>query len=115
MSRCRSHERLRSDEGGYTLPEMLMAIVMLMFVLLAVVQISTVVGKSEPELSGYAAKIDRARVLMERLGRELRQSYNVRSVTATNLTFDAWVRRTECGGEVPSSEVPAIRCAVTYT
>ncbi len=114
MSEGRSYKRLRSDEGGYTLPEMLMAILILLLMLGAVVQLTSVVSRSEPELRGRAAQIQQARTLMERLSRELRQSYAVRGVEPTSLTFDTWVRREVCGGDPSTSTAPAIRCAVTY-
>jgi prepilin-type N-terminal cleavage/methylation domain-containing protein len=107
--------RLRGDQGGYTLVEMLMAIFILTLLLGAVVLITSVVQRSEPELNQRAGQLQQARVLMERLGRELRQSYAVREVGPATLTFDTWVSRSSCGGSAPGTTAPAIRCAVTYS
>lgn len=80
--------RFMRDERGFTLAELLVAVAMIAFVLTAVVMIESgtlqayVVGSNKTEVQ------QNARVALERMGREIRQTSAALTVaTATSLQF----------------------------
>jgi prepilin-type N-terminal cleavage/methylation domain-containing protein len=107
--------RLR-EEGGFTLPELLVAS-MLGVILLGVAG-SLVISamKNQPELSQRANNISAARWVTERLTREIRNGIAVDKATPSSVSFRAYVRHTACGSSASlASGTPAIKCEVTYT
>lgn len=70
-----SSSRGRSGDRGFTLVEVLVAIAALMIVLTAIYGTFAAVGSAKQRLDGDSADYHRARVILDRLGRELRGCY----------------------------------------
>ena len=104
-------------EHGFTLVELTIATTLLLVILAAALPLMTSSQHTEADVSTRADKIQKARVLAERLGRDLRSAYLVVATpTASTLTFETYVRRTACGNSAASaSSVAPIRCRVVYT
>jgi type II secretory pathway pseudopilin PulG len=107
-----------NSERGFTLPELLVFMIMLLLVLAAGMGLLIVSVTTQPRVSDRNFAIQQARALQHRFARELRQSTLVEqspAPTSSSITFDTYVRRTECGGAVQTDPVqPAIACKVTY-
>lgn len=104
------------SQSGFTLVEYMVAIGLLMAVLAIAMPVIVQGMQTEPKISNRAAKIGEARALAERFTRELRQGGVVYSASSNAITFRTYVRRTSCGSDqVSASNVPAIRCRVTYS
>jgi type II secretory pathway pseudopilin PulG len=111
----RSMNRIQG-ERAFTLVELMVAIALLIAVLAIAMPVLVQALRTEPKISSRAAKIGEARVLADRVTRELRQGGVVFTATSTTITFRTYVRRTTCGGNVVSAaDVPATRCRVTYS
>jgi hypothetical protein len=106
-------------ERGVSMPELLVFMMMLSLVLAAGTTLLIVVLTSHTRVTDRNFAIQNGRVLQERLARELRQSYRVEqspAPTSQSITFDTYVRRTQCGGAPETApERPAIACKVTYS
>ena len=84
-----------------TLVELLTAIALLT-TLLAIAMPTVVQGlRTEPKISERAAQIAKARALVERVARELRQGYAVDSASASALTFRTYTRHANCNEGAP--------------
>lgn len=103
--------RLRG-EGGYTLPEVLMATVLALLVMGVGVTVFTAAIRSQPGLTTRENAISQARTSMERLTRELRQGATVYTGTPSQLSFITFVNSATCGGTFSST---ARQCRVTYS
>jgi type II secretory pathway pseudopilin PulG len=99
------------DDGGYTLVELLVGIVIGMVVLGAAVGVVSFSVQAQPERNERAAQIQDGRVMIERMVRELRQGEQVFSASATGLSVLTYVNSTACGGTTASTK---ILCRVTY-
>ena len=117
--RVRSTVQTLKCERGVSMAELLVFMMMLLFVLAAGMTLLIVAVKSNPLLSVPNFAIHDGRVLQERFARELRQSSLVEQApapTSSSITFDTYVRRTQCGSGVETDPTkPAIACKVTYT
>ena len=106
-------------ERGVSIVELLVFMMMLLIVLAAGMALLIVAVKSQPRISDRNFAIQQGRVLQERFARELRQSSLVEQTpapTSSSITFDTYVRRTQCGGALETDPTkPAIACKVTYT
>jgi Tfp pilus assembly protein PilW len=118
-ARVRSRVQALKCERGVSMAELLVFIMMLLFVLAAGMTLLIVAVKSQPRISDRNFAIQDGRVLQERFARELRQSSLVEETpapTSSSITFDTYMRRTQCGGAVETDPTkPAIACKVTYT
>jgi len=118
-ARVRSRVQGLRCERGVTMVELLVFTMMLLFVLSAAMTFLLVAVRSQPRISDRSFAIQDGRVLQERFARELRQSSLVEQTpapTSSSITFDTYVRRTQCGGSVQTDPTtPAIACKVTYT
>ncbi len=118
-ARKRSTVRTLKCERGVSLIELLVFMMMLLFVLVAATTLLIVAVKSQPRISDRNFAIQDGRVLQARLAQELRQSSLVEQTpapTSSSITFDTYVRRTQCGEAVETDPAkPAIACKVTYT
>lgn len=104
--------RLRSEEGGWTLIELLMASVIGIALLgSAAIVFTTAIG-SQPRTSSRAADIEQARTTMERITRELRQGWSVTSGSPSQLSILTYVKSATCGGAQSNT---SRACRVTYT
>lgn len=112
--RGRAHQ-LRS-EAGMTLIEMLVALVMGLIVVGGATTLMISAVRKQPEQQKQAQSISTARYELERMTREIRNGTSVTSATASSVSFVARMRRTVCGGGVPtSSSTPSIQCQVVYS
>jgi prepilin-type N-terminal cleavage/methylation domain-containing protein len=103
--------RLRG-ERGFTLPEVLMALVIGLLVVGVGTTVFSAALRSQPGLNTRSNAISQARFAMERLTRELRQGATVYASSANQLAFITYVNSATCGGAKSST---AIQCRVTYT
>lgn len=98
--------------------ELLVFTMMLLVVLGAGMALLVVAVRNQPRVSDRDFAIQRGRAIQERFARELRQSSLVEDApapTSSSITFDTYVRRTQCGGPPETDPTkPAIACKVTY-
>jgi Tfp pilus assembly protein PilW len=100
--------RLRG-EGGFTLPELLMASMLGLLVVGVAATMFVAAVRSQPNLNTKGIRITQARVLAERMVRELRQGRTVYTATATQLSFLTHLYNASCGSASGGF------CRVTYT
>lgn len=118
-TRVKSGIQALKCERGVSMVELLVFTMMLLVVLSAGMALLIVAVKSQPRVSDRDFAIQQGRVLQERFARELRQSSRVEqspAPTSQSITFDTYVRRTQCGGAPETNPAkPAIACKVAYT
>jgi type II secretory pathway pseudopilin PulG len=115
--RRRLARRLRAldHEAGMTLIEMLVATIMGLIVVGGATAMLISAVRDQPKQQKQAESIDTARFELERMTRELRNGVTVTSSTSNSVSFVARVRRTSCGGPVPTNpSTPAIQCQIVY-
>jgi type II secretory pathway pseudopilin PulG len=111
----RTFVRLREDEAGLTLVEMLVASMMSVILLGAVVSMVLGAMRAQPDISERNQDVSSARYVLERMTREIRNGVRIDEASASKVSFLTYVRRSSCGGGLPvSSATPAIKCQVTY-
>src|SRR3954447_2252194 len=99
------------DDRGFTLPELLMAMLLSLVVIGGAVSAFTSSMHDQPRLQSQAAGIQQARTTMEQITRELRQGSTVPSATSSQLSIVTYVNSATCGGTHAST---SIQCRVTY-
>lgn len=107
---------LRDTEDGLTLIELLIASAMSIVLLAAAGLLLVGVLHAQPRVSEGAANVQKARWVLERMTRELRQGIRFYGTpTASKVSFETYVRHESCGGNatLPSGS-PSRACAVTY-
>ena len=104
--------RLRREQRGFTLPELLVASVLGLLVIGSATSVFTAGIRSEPRVSDRAARIQQARAFAEDVSRELRQGWGTPIATSSQLAILTYVRRTTCGGSTVGASIP---CRVTYS
>jgi type II secretory pathway pseudopilin PulG len=98
-----------------TLVELLVASIMGVVLMGAVGTLLVGALRTQPAVSQKAADVQTARFVMERFTHELRTGIVVNKATASEVSFQTYVRRSTCGGTgTPSSSSPSIKCQVTY-
>jgi prepilin-type N-terminal cleavage/methylation domain-containing protein len=104
--------RLRRSERGFTLIELLVASTIAMVVLGGAATVFVGAIRSEPRASSKVSAIERGRVAVERMTRELRQGSGVAGTpSASELALITYLPNGTCGA---SSEEGAEACRVTY-
>jgi prepilin-type N-terminal cleavage/methylation domain-containing protein len=98
----RATDRLAGDEG-FTLAELLVAMMIGLVVIGAGVMMFTAAIGSQPKQSARLEKVRNARITSERIVRELRQGRTATTSTSSQLAIETY-----CGGA-------ASPCRVTYT
>jgi type II secretory pathway component PulJ len=113
---AKTSSRWRAD-SGWTLMELLVAAGMLLLILGAALPMIVASVQTEPKISRKADQIQKARVLVERMGRDLRPAYLVIApASSTSLVFETYLRRVACGGSIePTQTAPPIKCRVVYS
>jgi prepilin-type N-terminal cleavage/methylation domain-containing protein len=108
--------RIRGDQGGMTLIELLVASVMGVVVMGAAASLVISAVRDQPKISQQAQNVSTARWVLARMTRELRNGIAVEGEpSASRVSFETYVRNNTCGGTaVLASTSPAIRCEVTY-
>lgn len=117
MVRIRSTSRPLAREEGFTLPELLTAMTLLLL-LLAVMGVGlAIVMRAQPRVAERSAQVQAGRAMTDRLTRELREGSQVTVAVGSTISFLTYVRTAACGSGDPlaSSASPAIQCRVTYT
>lgn len=111
----RAFTRLRRDERGLTLIELIVASAMSVVLMAGVSSMLISTMKTQPKVSERAQDVSSARWVLERLTREIRNGVRIDVATPSTVSFVTYVRRTSCGGSVQTSATtPAIKCQVTY-
>ena len=98
------------DEGGFTLVELLLAATLSLVVIGGAVAVFTAGVHSEPRVTSRTASIQQARVVMERMTRELRQGASVPTSGASQLATVTYAPSASCTASATEGA-----CRVTYT
>jgi type II secretory pathway pseudopilin PulG len=107
--------RMRGDESGLTLIELLVAAAMSVVIVGAGASMMISAVRKQPELSEESQKVSEVRYVQERMTKELRNGVRVDEATPTTVSFVTRVRTTACGAGVSLDPgVPATNCQVTY-
>lgn len=102
-------------EEGLTLVELLVAATLSLVLLGAIGSMVISTMKAQPGINERSQDISSTRWVLERMTREIRNGIRIDLATPSTVSFLTYVRRTACGGDVPtSSATPAIKCQVTY-
>lgn len=99
------------SEGGFTMPELLVAMTTALIIAVAAFALLATTSRMQPEVSDRSAEISEARMMVERISRELRQGYGVDSATPSRLvllTYSGDCRTAAAG-------TGAAECRVTYS
>jgi type II secretory pathway pseudopilin PulG len=103
---------LRRSEEGFTLVELLVAVMIGMVVLGGAVTVMIGALHSGPRTESKVTAVQQGRVAVERITRELRQGVDVLTATPSQLSLITYVKQSPCGG-APAAESKA--CRVIYT
>jgi len=109
--------RLRADEAGLTLIELLVAAAMSVVIVGGGTSMLISAMRTQPQLSERSQKVTEVRWVAERMTKEIRNGINVETEdsSSTTVSFVAQVRAGSCGSSTPlASDAPAIECRVTY-
>lgn len=100
------------DEGGFTLAEMLVAIMITLIAFSSAMLVLQVAQRAQPRISDRSDSIQEGRVWIERLTRELRQGATmVGTPTASSISFLTYVQHSACGSSTAGT---SIQCRVSY-
>jgi type II secretory pathway pseudopilin PulG len=111
----RALARLREEERGLTLVEMLVASLMSVILVGAVMSMLIGAMRAQPDISERNQDVSSARWVLERMTREIRNGVRIDEASASKVSFLTYLRRTSCGGALPATTTaPAIKCQVTY-
>ncbi len=102
---------LRREERGFTLIELLVATSLGLVVVGAALAMFVGGMRSEPRTAAKVAAIQEARVVLDRMTRELRQGIDVSSPTPGQLEIVTYVKAATCNGAPASTAIP---CEVNY-
>jgi type II secretory pathway pseudopilin PulG len=107
--------RLRRDESGLTLIELLVAAAMSVVIVGASASMMISAVRKQPELNERSQKVTEVRWVQERMTKELRNGISVDLATPETVSFVTRVRTSTCGGAgTLDPDAPAIECQVTY-
>jgi prepilin-type N-terminal cleavage/methylation domain-containing protein len=116
IAQLRSRLGRLDDERGMTLIELLVAMIMGVIVVGGATTMLISAVRAQPQQQEQAQSISTARFELERMTREIRNGTSVTAASANSVSFVARVRRTTCGGSVPtSSSTPSIPCQIVYS
>jgi hypothetical protein len=105
----------RSDRG-VTLVELLMATGLMLVILGSAVTVLTSVMNSGPKISRRDYNVQKARIALNQMTREVRQGRAVEVATSSTLSLRTYTRRLVCGQSATlASGSPATECRVTYS
>jgi hypothetical protein len=107
--------RLRGNESGLTLIELLVAAAMSVVIVGAGASMMISAVRKQPELSERSQKVTEVRYVQERMTKELRNGIRVDEAEPATVSFVTRVRTSACGGGTPlDPDDPATNCQVTY-
>jgi Tfp pilus assembly protein PilV len=117
MNRVQSIRKRLGDESGFTLIELLVAGMITVALLGTLGYLFVIAQRNQPEIADRSDQIQRGRVAVESLTRDIREAYSVNGTpTASQLSVNTFVRHTSCGATTfRASTEPSIACRVTYT
>ncbi len=99
-----------------TLIELLVAMIMGVIVVGGATSMLISAVRTQPQQQEQAQSISTARFELERMTREIRNGTSVAATSSSNVSFVTRVRRTACGGAVPTStSTPSIQCQIVYS
>jgi len=102
-----------SREAGFTLPELLVGMTIMLVVLAGGFTLLQVVTRSEPAVRAANASIQDAQIVTERMARELRMTYRVNSASATSVSVDTYLQQaSSCAG---ATGTDPRQCRVVYS
>jgi Tfp pilus assembly protein PilW len=110
-SGARALAALRRQERGFTLIELLIATTLGMVVVGAALAMFIGGVRSEPRTAAKVAAIQDARVVLDRITREVRQGIEVETSLPNKLEIVTYVKATSCNGTPAATSIP---CRVTY-
>lgn len=84
--------RLRSEQSGITLMELMVAIAISLVTLVAALAALEVVARQQPRISNHGLRIQEARAALEQMTRDLRQTYSVNSSSSASLDVLTYLR-----------------------
>jgi prepilin-type N-terminal cleavage/methylation domain-containing protein len=106
-------ETSRSREAGFTLPELLVGMTIMLIVLVGGFTLLQIVTRSEPAVRTANASIQDAQIVAERIARELRMTYQVNSATANTVSVNTYLQQAStCAGAAGSTPR---ECRVVYS
>ncbi len=108
----RALARLRRDQKGMTLIELLLAAAIGLVVVGVAMTVFIGAIKSEPRTAAKVDGIQDARVTIDRITRELRQGVEIPTAEEATLAIVTYVKAATCSGAPASTSIP---CRVTYT
>ena len=108
----RAARKAAGEEHGFTLPELLVAMVLGLMVIGTGVMVFSASVHTQPEQRARGGSIQQARTTMERITREIRQGWDVPTATSNQLTLLTYVNSATCGSATTGNAIP---CRVTYT
>jgi prepilin-type N-terminal cleavage/methylation domain-containing protein len=111
MAKVGYRATMAGDQDGFTLVELLIAVVIGLLLVGSTVSLFTAGVRSEPRISERSAQIQEARTMAERLSRELRLGSNASSPNPSQLMILTYVPRAECGNPTPGATQ---RCRIFY-
>ncbi|HET7455131.1 MAG TPA: type II secretion system protein [Solirubrobacterales bacterium] len=116
MARIGSLWRRRSDEGGFTLIEVLVAATMGVVLMGAVASLVIGALRFQPRITKKAENVSTARYVLERMTRELRSGEKIEAGSASEVVFVAYERHSPCGGTtlLPAGQA-SVPCKITYS
>jgi prepilin-type N-terminal cleavage/methylation domain-containing protein len=103
-----------SDDRGFTLVELIIAMTMALLVVAGAMSMLVFALRDQPKVTEGADQVAKARTVSERMARELRQGVKVETREAAKVVFLTYVHTTACT-TAASSSAAAIQCRVTYT
>jgi type IV pilus assembly protein PilW len=93
MAKVGYRATMAGDQDGFTLVELLIAVVIGLLLVGSTVSLFTAGVRSEPRISERSAQIQEARTMAERLSRELRLGSNASSPNPSQLMILTYARR----------------------
>lgn len=107
--------RRAASAEGFTLVELLVAAAMGVVVMGGVTTLLISAMREQPRISKQAQNVTTARYVLDRMTHEIRNGIVVKSANETEVSFEAYVRHSSCGGTgTLASGTPALRCQITY-
>lgn len=108
--------RMREEEGGFTLVELLVGAAMGVVLMSAVAALVISALKFQPQITGKAENVSGARWVLERMTRELRSGERIELGEPSKVVFIGYSRRSPCGSTtVLPAGTPSIPCKITYS
>lgn len=109
MRRIAQSRRALADEAGFTLPELLVGMMLSLLVAFGAMSVVMAAQRAQPQTTEKAGQIQQGRFMVERLVRELRQGERVYNPTPSSMEIVTQAGDAACGGEGAT-----VACKVAY-